>query len=89
METTRLVTVLLPSEMVEGMDALAGRLARSRGWVIEQALSAYLQDEQERYRLTLVAMQDVDNGRTVDHASVLAWVQCLEPKELGLDGLGA
>ena len=34
--------------------------------------------EEQRYRLTLEALADVDAGRTVDHADVEAWIDSLD-----------
>ena len=36
--------------------------------------------EEEKHRMTLEALADVDAGRVVDHAEVEAWVKSLETK---------
>jgi predicted transcriptional regulator len=67
------------------VDRIAERLDRSRGWVVKQALAAWVQQEEERQRLTLEALADVDAGRTVDQAEVDVWAQSLStehPKPL-------
>ena len=63
--------------MAEKVDQLAARLERSRGWIIKQALSAWIEQEDERRRLTLEALADVDTGQVIDHQSVQAWAESL------------
>ena len=53
--------------MADKVDQMAARLERSRGWVIRQALSAWLAQEEERNRLTLEALDDVTSGQVIDH----------------------
>jgi predicted transcriptional regulator len=52
-------------------------LERSRGWIIKQALSAWIDQEEERQRLTLEALADVDTGRVIDHQAVQEWAESL------------
>ena len=56
---------------------MAARLERSRGWIIKQALTAWVDQEEERSRLTREAMADVDAGFVIDHLSVQAWAESL------------
>lgn len=49
----------------------------ARGWVIKQALSAWLAQEEERNRLTLEALDDVTSGQVIDHQAVQAWADSL------------
>jgi predicted transcriptional regulator len=82
---TRVLTAHVPLALAAKVDALAQRLERSRGWVVKQALAAWVEQEEERHRLTLEALADVDAGRVVDHADVDAWAESLEtsdPKSL-------
>ncbi len=76
---TRVMTAHLPVELAEQVDELAARLERSRGWVVKQALAAYVEREAERHRLTLEAMADVDvgNRNAVSHDDVKAWAASL------------
>lgn len=75
---TRVLTAHVPLPLAAKVDALAQRLERSRGWVVKQALAAWVEQEEERHRLTLEALADVDTGRVVDHADVEAWAESLE-----------
>jgi predicted transcriptional regulator len=75
---TKVVTAHVPLELAAKMDAIAERRDRSRGWIMKQALSAWVDQEEQRYRLTLDGLTDVDAGRTVDHDDVETWVNSLE-----------
>lgn len=56
---------------------MAARLERSRGWIMKQALSAWIDQEEERCRLTREALADVDAGQVIDHQAVQAWADSL------------
>jgi len=74
---TRVLTAHVPLALAEKVDAMAGRLERSRGWVVKQALAAWVDQEEERHRLTLEALADVDAGRVIDHQAIQAWADSL------------
>lgn len=74
---TKVITAHVSLPMAEKIDELATRLERSRGWIIKQALAAWIDQEEERSRLTREALADVDQGKLVDHQSVLAWADSL------------
>ena len=76
--STRVLTAHVPSELAERVDLVAARLERSRGWIVKQALIAWVDQEEERRRLTLEALADVDAGRTIDHKAVDAWAASLD-----------
>ncbi|MEA3057394.1 MAG: hypothetical protein QOF34_209 [Sphingomonadales bacterium] len=71
----RVVTAKLPDELVSRMDEIAGRIERSKSWIVRQAVSEWLAEEQRRHELTLEALRDVDEGRTIPHEEVLAMVE--------------
>ena len=75
---TRVLTAHVPLPLAEKIDQLAVQLERSRGWIVKQALSAWVDQEEERNRLTLEALADVDANCVVDHQAVQAWVASLE-----------
>ncbi|MBZ9673360.1 CopG family ribbon-helix-helix protein [Mesorhizobium sp. ES1-3] len=74
---TKVITAHVPLPLAEKVDQLAARLERPRGWIIKQALSAWVDLEEERRRLTLEALADVDAGRVIDHQAVQAWAESL------------
>lgn len=76
--TTKVLTAHVPLPMADKVDQLATKLERSRNWVIKQALSAWIAQEEERDRLTHEALADVDSGRVIDHQAVQAWADSLD-----------
>ena len=74
---TKVFTAHIPLPLAEQVDQIASRLERSRGWIIKQALSAWVGQEEERRRLTLEALADVDAGNVIDHHAVRAWADSL------------
>lgn len=78
---TKVLTAHVPVPMAERIDVLAARLERSRGWVVKQALAAWIDLEDERDRLTLEGLSDVDEGRLIDHQAVQAWADSLDNQQ--------
>ena len=78
---TKVLTAHVPMPLANKVDQLANRLERSRGWIIKQALSAWIEQEEERSRLTREALADVDTGQLIDHQAVQAWAASLESDE--------
>ena len=74
---TKVLTAHVPIALARKVDELAQRLERSRGWVVKQALNAWVDQEEERHRLTLEALADIDAGRVIDHQEVQAWADSL------------
>jgi predicted transcriptional regulator len=74
---TKVLTAHVPLSLAEKVDQIAARQERSRGWVVKQALSAWVDQEEERSRLTREALADVDLGCVIDHQSVQAWADSL------------
>jgi predicted transcriptional regulator len=74
---TKVFTAHVPLLLADKVDQLAARLDRSRGWVVKQALAAWLDQEEERSRLTREALADVDAGRVIDHQAVQNWANSL------------
>ncbi len=75
---TRVVTAHVPLPLADKIDELAQRLERSKAWIVKQALTAWVDQEEERRRLTLEAMADVDKGNVIDQQSVQAWAESLD-----------
>ena len=75
---TKVLTAHVPLPLAEKVDQMAARLERSRGWIVKQALTAWIDQEEERNRLTREALADVDAGRVIDHQAVQAWADSLD-----------
>lgn len=70
-------TVRLQADVEQGLDAIASRLHRSKGWVINQALSEYIEKqqlEQERWKQTLEAMESAAQGNVIEASEVHDWL---------------
>lgn len=70
---TKVLTAHVPLGLAEKVEAMALRLERSRGWVVKQALAAWVDQEEERHRMTLEALADVDAGHVISHQAIQAW----------------
>jgi predicted transcriptional regulator len=71
-------TVRLQPEIEENLNLMAGKLQRSKSWLINQALSEYIERqslEQSRWQETLNAMESVAQGKVVSAAVTHAWLQ--------------
>jgi len=71
--STKVFTAHVPLPLAEKVDRVAARLERSRGWIVKQALTAWIDQEDERMSLTMEALADVDAGRVIDHRAVQVW----------------
>lgn len=74
---TKVLTAHVPLPLADKVDLLAARMERSRGWVVKQALSAWVDQEEERSRLTREAMADVQAGQVIAQEAVQAWAESL------------
>lgn len=74
---TRVLTAHVPLPLAKRVDQAATRLDRSRGWVVQKALAEWLSREEERRRLTLEALEDVDSRRLLDQQELEAWADTL------------
>lgn len=72
---TRVFTAHIPVELAEQVDEIAERIDRPRGWIVKQALAAWVSLEEKRHQRTLEGLADVDAGRVLDHAKVEAWAK--------------
>ena len=79
---TRVLTAHVPLPIADKVDQIAARLERSRGWIMKQALSAWIAQEEERDSLTQEALADVDAGQVIDHQAVQAWADSLGTDKL-------
>lgn len=80
---TRVVTAHLPVELAKQLDGLADRLDRPRGWLVKEAIEAYVGLAEERQRETLAALDEVEKGRVVEHGEVETWASALPTSRRG------
>lgn len=74
---TKVLTAHVPVTLVEQVDKLANQLERSRGWVVKQALTAWVAEAEHHHQLTLDALNDVDMQNTISHQAMQAWADSL------------
>jgi predicted transcriptional regulator len=60
----RVITAKLPDDIVTRMDEVAERIDRSKSWIVRQAVTEWLAEEQRRFEMTLEALKSVDEGRS-------------------------
>jgi predicted transcriptional regulator len=73
--------VRMPDDLMQRLDATAARLRRSKGWIINDAVRAYLEREDLRPlrdEETQEALAELDAGQVVDGDAVLAWIDSPE-----------
>ena len=75
---TRVLTAHVPLPLADKVDQMALRLERSRGWIMKQALSAWIAQEEARDRLTQEALAAVHAGSAIDHHAVQAGADSLD-----------
>jgi len=73
----KIVTANIPEPLASKLDDVAALLGQPRDWIVNEALSDWIERENRRHELTLEAMADVDAGRTLDHETVKNWAKSL------------
>jgi predicted transcriptional regulator len=71
-------SVRLQTELELPLDELAGKLSRSKNWIINQAIKDYISAqtlEETRWQETLQALESVRQGKVVDGDTVHAWMK--------------
>ena len=71
----RVVTAKLPDDLVTQMDEVADRIERSKSWIVREAVSEWLAEEQRRYEMTLEGLKDVDEGRLISQRDMEDWAR--------------
>jgi predicted transcriptional regulator len=69
-DKTRVVTANLPGDLVLRMDEAASRIDRTKSWIVRQAVSEWLAEEQRRYDFTVEALQDIDEESLIAHEEI-------------------
>ena len=71
------LTAHVSDELIAEIDAVSGRLDRSRAWIVKEAVREYLArraEEQKRWDETLEAIEAADRGEVIAADEVLRWV---------------
>ena len=75
-------SVNLPPTLIQKMDEISERLERSRDWALRQAVSSWVRQEEEKHRLILEALDDVDNDRLIEHSQIIEWAKNLNAENI-------
>lgn len=73
-----ITSVRMPDELMERLERTAGRLRRSKGWIIKDAVREYVEREERKAKMleeTRAALADVEAGRLVDGQAVMEWLE--------------
>lgn len=70
-------TKVLTADVSVALAKKVEAMARLHGSLMKQALVARVDQEEERHRMTLEALVDVDAGRVIDHQAAQAWADSL------------
>jgi predicted transcriptional regulator len=76
--STRVLTAHIPEELAEKVDVYAKSMERSRAWIVKQALSKWVDWEEQKHQMTLQGLADIEAGRVVDDEQVRAWIESLD-----------
>ena len=71
-------TVRLQADVEERLEAMAGKLHRTKSWLINQALREFIDNqttEQTRWLETVKAMESVARGEVVSGEAVHDWLR--------------
>ena len=71
-EEGRVVTAKLPDDLISRLDEVSERIDRSKSWIVREAVSEWLAEEQRRYDLTLEAMKSMDEGKSFSQDEIEA-----------------
>ena len=69
-DNTRVVTAKLSADLVSRIDEIASRIDRTKSWIVRQAVSEWLVEEQRRHEFTIEALREVDEERVIAHEKI-------------------
>lgn len=73
-----MTSVRMPDDLMVKLDAIANKMRRSKGWIIKDAVTQYIESEElkaKRLQDTLEALDDVKAGRVIDGDEVVDWLE--------------
>ena len=72
-----MTSVRMPDELMQKLNEAAEKMRRSKGWIINDAVTEYLAREERDSQMleeTREALADIKAGRVVDGAQVIEWL---------------
>ena len=73
-----MTSVRMPDQLIDKVEAIADKLDRSKGWVIKDAVSQYIERMERREQMlkeTRNALSDIEAGNVVDGEEVMDWIE--------------
>ena len=73
-----MTSVRMPDQLMDKLEAIAKKLDRSKGWIIKDAVSQYVDciDRKEKLLVeTRQALSDIESGKVIDGDEVMAWIE--------------
>ena len=67
------LTTQVPLQLANKIEHLALQQQRSNSWVMQQALTAWVAQEEQKDQLTQEALAEVDAGLVTSHQEILNW----------------
>lgn len=75
MSATTTLTIEVPVAIGDRLEQLARAVSRSKNWLAQEALRAFLDLQEWQLRAIEKGVADADAGRLVDHEGVAAWLE--------------
>jgi len=73
-----MTSVRMPDQLMNKLEAIAEKLDRSKGWIIKDAVSQYVERMDRREKMlveTRLALADVEEGNVIDGEDVITWIE--------------
>ncbi len=71
---TMTLSVRMPEDLAQQLNRLAEASQRSKSFCIVEAVKAYLEREAWQLQAIETGLDDLENGRLIDHDAVKTWV---------------
>ena len=72
---TTTLSVRIDVQIRQRLEALAKRSRRSESCLVAEAIAAYVETESWQLHEIAAGMDDIDQGRTVEHGEVAGWLR--------------
>ena len=73
-----MTSVRMSDQLMEKLESIAEKLDRSKGWIIKDAVTQYVEriDRKEKMLAeTRQALSETESGKVVDGDEVMAWIE--------------
>ena len=72
-----MTSVRMSDELMSKLESMSEKLHRSKGWIIKDAISQYVERMERREQMLLEtrrALGDIEEGSTIDGDDVMDWL---------------